>query len=166
MAGGAGDRCSASDAARTASHTRERRPCHIGLAHGSALCSIAIVLQQGQRQSVPCLRANRGKPANGRAVRPFWRGTALVVLAAFCFVAVLAGSPCLHEVFHGDRASSPGHECAVTLLAQGGVAVSHPTAILWQPAQPALATPRLIEVPPFVGDVRLSSGRAPPALAS
>lgn len=47
--------------------------------------------------------------------------TALVALAGFLFVTLLAASPTLHEAFHGHDASSPTHQCAVTLLAQGQV---------------------------------------------
>jgi hypothetical protein len=88
---------------------------------------------------------------------------ALVALAGFLFVTLLAASPALHEALHGHDAASPTHQCAATLLSNGSVAftvavVTLPVPlpwILWSPLDPDPVS--------RTSDYRLSPSRAPPA---
>ena len=57
--------------------------------------------------------------ANPRTLRRFWSTTAIVVMVQLIVVQAMAASAALHEHCH-DHAHEPEHECAVTLMLQGG----------------------------------------------
>jgi hypothetical protein len=57
-------------------------------------------------------------PLAMESCRHFRAFIASTLLCAFLLALVLAAAPQIHERFHAD-AGSPGHECAVTLIATG-----------------------------------------------
>lgn len=56
-----------------------------------------------------------------RSPRRFWHITAWLVMWQLFVVHAMAASPELHESCH-DHSHHPAHECAVTLMLQGGYA--------------------------------------------
>jgi hypothetical protein len=87
---------------------------------------------------------------------------ALVCLALFLALQLFAASSPLHQAIHSD-ANSPGHQCAITMIAQGQVDAP-PAWIGWA----AFAAVLLFCVPAFsaprhsLTDLRLAPSRAPP----
>ena len=88
--------------------------------------------------------------------------TALVALAGFLFVTLLAASPALHEAFHGHDASAPTHQCVATLLSKGGVVATVPAVTVPVPLPLVLWSPLDPDPVSRTGDYRLSPSRAPP----
>ena len=90
------------------------------------------------------------------------RVCAAVCLALFLTLQLFASSSSLHKLIHPD-ADSPGHHCAITLLAQGQVSAPEALPIL------VAFVAGLFYVLPLVQsaehssfDYRFSSSRAPP----
>jgi hypothetical protein len=54
-----------------------------------------------------------------RMFRRFWSFTAIVVMLQMSVVQAMASSGELHNCLH-DHEDEPSHECAVTLMLQGG----------------------------------------------
>jgi len=88
--------------------------------------------------------------------------TALVALAGFLFVTLLAASPALHEACHGHDASSPTHQCAATLLSNGSVAFTVAAVTVPVPVPLVFWSPLDPDPVSRTGDYRLSPSRAPP----
>ena len=89
------------------------------------------------------------------------------LLSPFLFALALAASPQLHARFHAD-AGSPGHECAVTLIATGKYeqADAPPIMVAPEPAVVFEKIPALAPIwvaAPFLG-ARIFE-HAPPALS-
>ena len=96
------------------------------------------------------------------AVRRSRRMMAVLCLALFLPLQLVAASTLLHEMLHAD-AAAPGHHCVVTLIAQGQVdsPVAGPLVVAAITALCLLLAP--LAAAPFVStDLRLAPGRAPP----
>ena len=63
-----------------------------------------------------------------RSFRRFWSFTAIVVMMQMIVVNAMASSGDLHKHFH-CHSDDPSHECAVTLMLQGGYSDEVPDAI-------------------------------------
>ncbi len=61
-------------------------------------------------------------------IKRFWALTALVVLVQLLVVQAMAASGAFHKCLH-DEAADQGHECAVTLMLQGGYDTVTPEVI-------------------------------------
>jgi len=57
--------------------------------------------------------------AHSISLKRFWTLTAIVVLAQLLVVQAMAASGSLHKCLH-DHAGESSHECAVTLIQDGG----------------------------------------------
>ena len=92
------------------------------------------------------------------------RLTAIVAVALFLWVTLLAVSPRLHEAFHGQDASSASHQCIATLLSKGQVLVACSVVVVPDPLALVLGFP-VASVSIYLSvDYRLSPSRAPPTL--
>src|SRR4051812_651396 len=92
--------------------------------------------------------------------------SSVLIVAAFLFANALAVAPQWHEKIH---APSPGHECAVTLIASGKYEQSDapPLVFVPQPAAQFSKIPALNPIwvaAPFLGAAVFE--HAPPALLS
>jgi hypothetical protein len=92
----------------------------------------------------------------------FRRLSAAASLALFLLLVIFSSSEQLHKLIHPD-ADSPGHQCAITMLAQGQV--NAPTSSL---VVVAFVSALLFVLPPLrtsavsAFDYRFSASRAPP----
>lgn len=76
-------------------------------------------------------------------MKRFWALTALVVLVQLLVIQAMAASGALHKCLH-DHAGDPGHECAVTLMQDGGYDTVAPEVI------PVVVTVEPPAAPPIV----------------
>lgn len=76
----------------------------------------------------------------------FWALTAIVVLVQLLVVQAMAASSAFHECLH-DHAGEPGHECAVTLMLDGGYDTVAPGIIPVVTASEPPPPPRVISKP-------------------
>lgn len=79
-----------------------------------------------------------------RPLKPFWTLTALVVLAGLLVVQAMAASGALHKRCH-DHADESGHQCAVTMLLNGGYDTVAPGIV--PIGLPAAAPPAAVAAP-------------------
>ncbi|MGA1236282.1 MAG: hypothetical protein ACO34E_05390 [Limisphaerales bacterium] len=91
-----------------------------------------------------------------------WHLAALLALGAFLVVTLLSWSPQLHELFHDHDEPGTSHECAVSLLAHGQIALHSSEAPLSLPPVTDYNPPPAGWFTPAVNDLRLTPGRAPP----
>jgi len=94
-----------------------------------------------------------------RSFRRFWALTAIAVLLQLIVVQAMAASGELHKRCH-DHADEPGHECAVTLMLQGGYDEVVPDIVpvdvtIPEPPQMPVLAPKASDVEPahLVGGV-------------
>lgn len=88
---------------------------------------------------------------------------AALLIGIILFLDAMAVCPALHELVHHD-ADKPGHECAVTMFAQGKLASATVDVPLLVPTVSIETEPR-IEFSVFSTAIEnLPQGRAPPAL--
>ncbi len=104
-----------------------------------------------------------------RVGRSLWpprvkRLTAIVALASYLFVMLLAAWPELHEAFHGHDADWDSHQCVATLLAKGQVLVSDLALAVPLPPEVSDGQPIASALFHCPGDVRMFPARAPPCL--
>ena len=126
-----------------------RRPS-LTLAFGSARNRLSVTMS---------FRVVRGYPAA-------WRGlVTLLTAAAFLFALAASDAPSLHEQIH--KTQGAGHECVVTMLSAGGLALGGAAMTITAPAPAPEACPFL--PPPSVhGNAPLDFlllEHAPPARA-
>jgi hypothetical protein len=102
------------------------------------------------------LKLNLPKGRGGR------RCAAAVCLFLFLLLQVFGASRTLHDSIHPD-AASPGHQCAITLLAKGQVSVASGGLTVVLAAVALLFCPLLFD-PLFIASFprRLPPGRGPP----
>lgn len=106
-------------------------------------------MNQAPTQFASCLRHPR-------------RLGALMALALFLALQLLAGSGALHQSLHAD-AGSPHHHCAITLLSGGQVAAPVlPSLWLAFTATLLFSVPLIQSAVASACDLRLAPGRAPP----
>ncbi len=87
-----------------------------------------------------------------RSFRRFWALTTMVVLLQLIVVQAMAANGALHKRCH-DHADDPGHQCAVTLMLQGGyhdvMPDINPVTILSSPPAEPVPLPQAGDVEPF-----------------
>lgn len=101
-----------------------------------------------------------------RGQRALWRGlVTLLTAAAFLFALAAADAPGLHAQIH--KTQGAGHECVVTILSAGGVALCGAAVVVAEPA-PIPETSALLLTSSAPVEVPLDFlllEHAPPALA-
>ena len=99
-----------------------------------------------------------------RNLRLAWQLTAIVVIFQLSVVQAMASSGAFHKHLH-DHADEPGHECAATLMIQGGYDVVVPATVPVDFVAQLPDVPVLAPKPNHVGPSHLIGGilaHAPP----
>ncbi len=99
-----------------------------------------------------------------RHQRAYWIFTAIVVMLQLLVVQAMASSGALHKHLH-DHADEPSHECAVTLIQNGGYATVVPDCMTVAYTPEPSVEPQLLLATPVAVRSHLIGGvlaHAPP----
>lgn len=102
--------------------------------------------------------------AHPTSLKRFWTLTAIVVLAQLLVVQAMAASGSLHKCLH-DHAGERDHECAVTLIQDGGYDTVAPDIIPVELASEPPKPPQVVSIPADSTPAHLVGGvlaHAPP----
>jgi len=84
--------------------------------------------------------------AHSTSLKRFWTLTAIIVLAQLLVVQAMAASGALHKCLH-DHAGERSHECAVTLIQDGGYDTVAPDIIPVDVASGPPQSPQVVSTP-------------------
>jgi hypothetical protein len=90
---------------------------------------------------------------------------AVLLIGLVLLLNAMATTPALHALVHNDAAQA-GHQCAVTLFAQGKIDAVAPVVFVSVPAEAIGTTSDWVSSFPWTTVEFLPPGRAPPAVPS